>query len=151
VRQARRWAPAFAGVTLVLAALPLAAQMYKWKDANGQVHFTQTPPKAGVAYEAIGPAPPPAAAPNQDALNQQLQRAQKDAPKQAETAAQAEQAAAQRQEACRKALERIAYLDARGQRRLATTDEKGQATRFTAEEFNRQRAAEEEIVRKNCE
>jgi hypothetical protein len=39
---------------------------YKWVDARGQVHFTDTPPLAGTTYEIVAaphapPAPPPAA------------------------------------------------------------------------------------------
>lgn len=29
-------------------ALPVAAEMYKWKDKNGEIHYTQTPPPAGL-------------------------------------------------------------------------------------------------------
>ena len=138
---------------VLLAALPLAAaaQTYKWKDERGQVHFTQLPPKAGQPYEMIGPPPPPSSAPNQDALNQSLEAAQKAAPERQKAAEQAAQRAAQRQENCRQALERIAFLDARGPRRLATTDDKGTPSRMTEEEFRRQRAVEEDRVKQNCD
>jgi len=138
---------------VLLAALPLAAQAqtYKWKDERGQVHFTQLPPKAGQPYELIGPTPPPSDAPNQEALNQSLEAAQKAAPEQQKAAEQAAKRQAQRQENCRQAIERLAYLDSRGPRRLGTTDDKGVSSRMTEEEFQRRRAAEDEKIKQNCD
>ena len=140
-------------VWILLAALPLAAhaQTYKWKDARGQMHFTQVPPPAGTAYERIGPAAAPNAAPNQDALNKSLDQAEKDAPGRQKAAEQADAIQAARKQNCMNALERIAYLDAHTPRRLATQDEKGNVSRMTDEEFRRQRAAEDERVRQNCD
>lgn len=34
-------------------ALPANAEMYKWKDKSGEVHYTQTPPPAGVEGKDI--------------------------------------------------------------------------------------------------
>lgn len=48
------------GVALLLPCL--LGTTYKWTDAQGQVHFTDMPPPAGVPYEAVaaphGPTPP---------------------------------------------------------------------------------------------
>ena len=53
------------GVALLVPCL--LGTTYKWTDAQGQVHFTDTPPPAGVPYEAIAaphaPPPQPAAQP----------------------------------------------------------------------------------------
>ncbi|HEX5961891.1 MAG TPA: DUF4124 domain-containing protein [Rhodanobacteraceae bacterium] len=58
------------GLSLACAAgLANAQQVYKWKDANGVVHFSQTPPATGTHYSKMrlssGPgvssSPPPAA------------------------------------------------------------------------------------------
>jgi hypothetical protein len=135
-----------------LAVLPLAAlaQTYKWKDARGQVHFTQVPPRSGT-YEIITPAaPPPAAAPNQDALNESLQQEQKAAPGQQKAAEQAAAQLAQRQEKCKQALERVAYMDARTVRRLGVKDEQGNSSRMTQEDFDKQRAAWQQQADQNC-
>lgn len=48
---------------LACIAPALMGATYKWVDARGQVHFTDTPPPAGTAYEVIAaphspPAPP---------------------------------------------------------------------------------------------
>ena len=134
-----------------LAALPLAAlaQTYKWKDARGQVHYTQVPPRTGT-YEVITPAAAPAPAPNQEALNQSLQEAQKAAPEQQAAADKAAAQAAQRQEKCKQALERIAYMDARTPRRLGVKDEQGNTSRMTQEDFDKQRAAWQAQADQNC-
>ncbi len=55
---------------LVLLAMPLHAQMYKWTDANGKVQYTDKPPPPGAKSETVknrsssvsGPAEAPAAA-----------------------------------------------------------------------------------------
>ncbi|MGQ0544731.1 MAG: DUF4124 domain-containing protein [Betaproteobacteria bacterium] len=139
-------------LTLLLAALPLAAaaQTYKWKDERGQVHFSEVPPKKG-PYEVIGAPPPPAASPNQDALNQSLQDSIKGGGAQQQAAEQAAARQAQRQENCKQAIERLAYLDARTPRRLATTDAGGSSARMTEEEFQRRRAEAQERIAQNCD
>lgn len=42
-------------LTVLALMLPMAAsaQVYKWKDANGTTHFSETPPPQGVKYESI--------------------------------------------------------------------------------------------------
>ncbi len=141
----------FAWLLLVVAALPslAAAQAYRWVDEKGQVHYTQTPP-VNRQYDAIGPAPPPAAS-NQDDLNKALEKDIKDRPKQQEAAAKAELAHAKRQETCKKAMEQLAYLEARTARRLSTTDAQGNASRMTEEQFQQRRTAEQQKIKENCE
>jgi hypothetical protein len=54
-------------VLLVLFALPAAAQqLYRWKDANGVVQYTDSPPPRGQAFEtrAVVNDPDPPAEPN---------------------------------------------------------------------------------------
>ncbi|MES2128545.1 MAG: DUF4124 domain-containing protein [Pseudomonadota bacterium] len=51
-------------LVLAVAALPAAAQMYKWTDANGKIHYSDTPPLEGKVEEIkVAPAPPPAPLP----------------------------------------------------------------------------------------
>lgn len=42
-------------VVLLLSLAPLATaqQIYKWKDANGTVHYSQTAPASGVHYQQM--------------------------------------------------------------------------------------------------
>lgn len=44
---------AFLGLALLLSAGAATAQMYKWVDANGKTHFTDTPPPATAKPAAI--------------------------------------------------------------------------------------------------
>lgn len=139
-------------LTLAAALLPLAAlaQTYKWKDEAGRLHFTQVPPRTGV-YEIIGPARAPGSAPNQEALNESLEQSVEAEPERKKTEGMAALQQARRQEACRQAIEQLAYLDARTARHLATADEKGGYARMTEEEFQRQRAAQEAAIKQNCD
>jgi hypothetical protein len=51
-------------LAVVLLAPWLLGTTYKWVDSQGQVHFTDTPPPQGTAYEVIAaPHAPPVSAP----------------------------------------------------------------------------------------
>jgi hypothetical protein len=59
----------------ILAALlqsPARGEMYKWKDAAGEIHYTQVPPPGGIKTEKIQGAPPPADDP--DKIIEDLQK-----------------------------------------------------------------------------
>jgi hypothetical protein len=47
------------GAALCLAALPAAAALYKWVDANGRVVYSDQPPNANVKVETVNGPPPP--------------------------------------------------------------------------------------------
>ena len=55
----RRISLAVALFALALAALPVAAALYKWTDENGRTVYGDTPP-AGVKAERVNAAAPPA-------------------------------------------------------------------------------------------
>jgi len=59
---------------LAMAAGPVAAEMYKWVDENGQVQYTQHPPPGDVKAETIKP---PARVDTEGALKE-LEQQQKD-------------------------------------------------------------------------
>lgn len=40
-------------VLLLLASLATAAQVYKWTDASGTVHYSEAPPAKGVNYNKV--------------------------------------------------------------------------------------------------
>jgi hypothetical protein len=44
------------------SAVIAADAVYKWKDANGQSHYSQSPPPSGTKYEMITPVGGPASA-----------------------------------------------------------------------------------------
>lgn len=51
-------------VLFLVVAGPAVAAMYKWTDAEGNVHYSQTPPPEGEAEE-LAPPPPPALSPEE--------------------------------------------------------------------------------------
>ena len=55
-----RWALKFAAILLVPLLL---GTTYKWVDPQGQVHFTDSPPPAGTAYEVVVPPRSPSVTP----------------------------------------------------------------------------------------
>ncbi|ROH86539.1 DUF4124 domain-containing protein [Stagnimonas aquatica] len=131
---------------LLLAGLPLLAEatVYRWVDANGQVHYSQTPPaEVGAEPQHIRtvPASPsaPAAAPPQT----------KSPPATAKPAA-AEVDLEARAKRCSEARERIAYLEAKTARRLGVEQPDGSLARMTEEQFEERLQAAREAVTGNC-
>jgi glutaredoxin len=53
-RRGRHWLP---GLLLLLASLPAAAQVYKWTDAQGTVHYGDSPPPQRAASRLNAPSP----------------------------------------------------------------------------------------------
>ncbi|MBR0565197.1 DUF4124 domain-containing protein [Azoarcus sp. L1K30] len=113
----------------LLAALPASAEIYKWKDADGKVHFSDTPPPSG-AVKTIREAAPASARPagTQDGKSADASKPKTLAEKElefrqrraaeAEAQAKAEKEsadAAQRKRACEDARSNLAALNS-GQR-----------------------------------
>jgi len=68
MREARgRWALKFAAILLTPLLLGVT---YKWVDPQGQVHFTDSPPPAGTAYEVIATPHSPAVTPSAPTTHQ---------------------------------------------------------------------------------
>jgi hypothetical protein len=139
------------GWFLVVSLLPAvaAAQAYRWVDDKGQVHYSQVPPP-GRNAQPVGPAPPPATAPNQDALNRSLNEAKEAEPGKRAEAERSAQAQQLRDDQCRQAREQLAYMDAKTARRLGTTDAQGNVSRVTEEEFQGRRAELQRVVSESC-
>lgn len=127
----------FAAISSFCAAAA-AGPMYKWVDENGETHYTQSPPPAGIQGQEMAPPPPPADAARQqedlDRLEKNLdsteETRQKDAKKQAEDA----EYAAQKKLKCTQARERLMkaqrprtnFVDADGSVRRASEEERQQ-------------------------
>lgn len=84
----------------ITAPLLSHAEIYKWKDKDGSIRYTDTPPPSNVKQEAIGGKKPPAAATGKEALapvenTRQTSPAMKDPPPLPVNAS--DEAAAQRQ------------------------------------------------------
>lgn len=125
------------------AALPVAAQIYSWRDTNGKMHYSDVPPASGEATVLRANALPAAPAANAEPGDKAAQAAPPaDKPKTlaerelefrqrraqaAEAEAKAEQeqtAAAQRTAECERARNQLAALKS-GQR-MATYDAQGE-------------------------
>ena len=78
MRQARdRWALKFAAILLVPLLL---GTTYKWVDPQGQVHFSDSPPPAGTAYEVVVPSRSPSVTPATPSTSQPAHAAPEAAP-----------------------------------------------------------------------
>ncbi|HUP92159.1 MAG TPA: DUF4124 domain-containing protein [Solimonas sp.] len=134
---------------LALAAAPLAqAEMYRWTDAKGTVHYSQSPPPQG-KYAAVTPkAPPPTASPNMDALRKTLDESAPKPAKPTQTASTTE--GAQRQQLCAQARERLDYLNNHNAHQLATKLPDGAYERWTDEKYASEKTLAQQQQAKNC-
>jgi hypothetical protein len=137
--------------TLLLACLPMiaAAEVYRWVDEHGQVHYSQTPPKQP-GYGTVAPPPPASAAPNQETLLKALDEGRQQEAERNAQQAKAAQEQAQRQQRCRQAREQLAYLREHPPFRLLKTDDKGEVSRVTEAEYLQRQAEFQKVERENC-
>ncbi len=120
---------------LSLAALPtLAANIYKWTDAQGQIHYSQTPPPHGpVKAQAAGSVQPgvsvQATVPPTPAVPAAKVAAAVDAK------AAVPETKADRNKRCSDSKERLAFLEEHTAHRLFVKDSDGNEARMTEEQF----------------
>ena len=141
------------GLALCLA-LPAAAQMYKWVDANGKIHYSDKPPPSNVKTEKLRTPSQPVAAPaasapkdaaQKDAAKsgpksiaeqeQAFRKRQTDEAKAEKEQAQKEAEASERAENCRRAKAALANLELGG--RQTRMNDKGERVFLTDEEITR--------------
>jgi hypothetical protein len=99
----------------VICALPLdaLAEVYKWTDDQGQVHYTQSPPAGGGTADVIKPPPKVDTEGALKKLEDQKKQAETQRESQlkaAEEKKKTEQAAAGREKQCEEARSRLAGL-----------------------------------------
>ncbi len=137
-------------VLVLMLGVPLCglAQIYKWTDANGQVHFSQTPPADG-KFERVHPA-------DSSGLSTGLSKFVKESDKANSEEEQAHQAEmkkkAESAELCAKARERVSLLEEKGPHRMFMPAASSTAApaRMTDEEFNKRLAEAQKSVSENC-
>ena len=124
-------------VLFALVLLPAAAlaQSYRWVDAQGQVHYSQTPPPKGVAGTYVPPPPPPSASPNQDAINKSLSDSTRAEPAKQREASHAAEERALKDAQCRNTLNDLANLNSQTSNRLRITEEAYQQRHKELEAF----------------
>jgi ATPase subunit of ABC transporter with duplicated ATPase domains len=154
-----------ASLSLALS-LPIAAAdstVYRWKDASGQTHFTQTPPPSG-SYDvmrgmhASPSAPAPAA--NADAAGaaaDQRSREQRfieqaEAARKAKAEAKEKErvAKAEKEQRCKAAQEAAQFLEERTARRLVTMADDGNYARMDEDDFLKRLDAAKKDVATYC-
>jgi len=83
-------------IAALTAAMPAAAALYKWTDANGRVVYSDQPPMGNIKAETLSGAPPPA---NPDAVKEMATKDAEFKKRQADQAENAKKADKQRTDA----------------------------------------------------
>jgi len=159
----------FAVLAVMIAFAATAfAQMYRWVDKDGRVHYTATPPPAGtqsrsLSAPAAAPAPAGADAPPADATSkderkgpltpaeqeQEFRKRQLEAQKARDKEAQAAKDAAAKRQNCARARGALATFES-GQR-VSRTDAQGERFYLDDEARARETDAARQAVRDWCE
>lgn len=141
---------------IALFSLPAAhAQIYKWTDAAGTVHYSQTPPTNGDFREMPAAAPPSSSA---DESEQQMQtlikRQQESDQREQDEKAKAQAEAAKQLERirlCAKAQKDLNRLQTIPSNRLLARKDGEVIGRMTEEQRQDQIATLEKITKENCD
>lgn len=158
------------GLLLVwIALLPALAhaEIYKWKDKNGTVRYSDTPPPSNIKNEPIGkkipkPSNSSPATSNEDAgvvisptvkdvaisKDEAAAKRAKDAEAQKKAEASKQEELKIKQENCAVAKRNLATYNNGG--RISTTDEKGERTYLGDNEIAKGRADSQRDVEKYC-
>ncbi len=143
-------------VLLSLAALTLmtarADQVYRWVDAQGNVHYSQTPPPDAVTKAKLvdvkPPPPDPSAVEQQRKLVESVNAADAAQQKAADAAQQQAQEKARKQQACEAARKRLqGYMEAH---RVITNGNSAKPTYYSGDDLVKFRQQAQEQVTKLC-
>lgn len=143
-------------VVMLLLQSPVFAEIYKWTDGSGEVHYTQTPPPSGISAQVIQGAPPPAE--SEKTIHQEQQKLQEQLDAMEERRAKSEEEEAiekERQELgkineknCITAKNNLAKLQQGGIKRYLTPE--GEVIRLTDEDRQRRIAEAQKQVEQYC-
>lgn len=152
----RRLQTAILIIATLLLQSPVFAQIYKWTDDSGEVHYTQTPPPGGVATEKIEGAPGPAESPQ--TIHEEQQKLQQQLEAMEERRAERENKEALEEQGkkldeiyeknCITARNNLGKLQQGGIKRYLTPE--GEVIRLTNEERERRLAEAQQQVEKYC-
>jgi hypothetical protein len=134
---------------LLLLPLTAAAQVYKWVDENGKVHYTQTKPVQG-QYKEVPPAPPPGQMGGAPSLGGYADKLKAEREQREQVQAQADQTRQKRQQNCSAAKRRRAFLD-RYDGRIGSTTEDGGREAWAPERYAAERASADSAIAANCD
>lgn len=140
----------------LLLVLPMmaAAQVYRWVDEQGKVHFTQTPPPQGKfkgELKEVPPAPPPGSLGGPPpSLGEYGGKMQVEREQREQAQAQVEKASQRRKQNCGAAKRRQAFLN-RFDGRMNTITEDGGKEAWAPERYAAERSQVETEIAANCE
>ena len=136
----------------ILLAGTAQAAIYKWVDANGDVHYSQTPPPPGVAGETLQPPPPDVdtetATKQLNEQERQFEEFRKQRDEQADKEAQAAVELALQQKNCQMAKDRLASYERRPN--INFVQEDGSRVRATEEERQAEIKKSEDMIQEFC-
>ena len=135
-------------VLIAAAPSPALAEIYRWVDAQGRVHYTQTPPPDRPAA-TVRPAAPPAGG-GDNGLEQYAEQLDKQRSEQQKHQAEAEAAKHQRALRCAEAEQRLKRLGERPPNRWATPLPDGSYERWTTEKYDEQLGQARQVVERDC-
>jgi hypothetical protein len=144
---------AAAAALFLLLSAGAGAQIYKWTDAAGTVHYSQTPPPSQTFTEMA--VTPPASSAGEDAAQvQDLITRQRDAAtREAEdkhTAAERAKQLAERAATCVKARDDLARLSTGPEQRHLVRDGDGSVRRLSADEHQEMTKRLQQVIADNC-
>lgn len=119
-----------------VASIASAQQVYKWKDANGVTHFSQSPPAKGAQYTKVQLDNAPDVSSNPPAKASEASGASEDSakPAPAETTGEQADTAANRAKLCKQLASNITLLNGKGPVVAAGTDGQQQVMSDNARE-----------------
>lgn len=134
----------------LLLALPCAARadIYRWTDAQGRVHYSQTPPAEG-QYHKVDPRVP-AGSDDSAGLHDYVEAQRKTREAGEADKAKLEAKAREKAGACVQAQARLKKLEEYGPNRLVSQDAKGEVERWTTEKWDAERAQAQKVADDNC-
>jgi hypothetical protein len=142
-------------IAAMLAAAPAAAQVYRWVDKDGKVHYSDKPPPKGTRTERMAIETKRTDEANVEAANRELATQSERSRIEQERAAlerRDAQAAAQEkaalQERCAQARQQLATLEQSN--RLVTVDEQGNRSYGTDAELEARRTQARQQVAEAC-
>jgi len=134
----------------LLLALPCAARadIYRWTDAQGRVHYAQTPPPDS-DYKKVDPRVS-AGGDDAAALHEYVEGQRKTREAAEAEKAKLEAKAQEKAGACVQAQARLKKLEEYGPNRLLSQNDKGEMERWTTEKWDTERGLAQKAVDENC-
>ncbi|HSC46505.1 MAG TPA: DUF4124 domain-containing protein [Gammaproteobacteria bacterium] len=142
------------GVLLAaLAGAALAAQVYRWVDKDGHVHYSEMPPPttgaAAAAATSLYVAPAdPTGLKNEQSLEKQQAGQQKAAAEAQQQAAADAAKKAQQQKQCSDMRDQLAAMQ--NSRKISLTDQNGQTQYYSGDDLLKQQQLLQDRISKDC-